>query len=187
MFRVLGSRRLTDEVLRTTMCLVEQTLNARPLVPSSADVSDLEALTLNHFLIGRPGSALPVFLTSPGDVDHRKGFRQAEAYADLVWARWLREYAPTLQPRPKWRHEVPSLASGDLVWLLDPSCRRGEFLLGRVLETFPGDDGCVRAARVRTRTGDYTRPVVRLAPVRLPESVPVATVHGAGNVKDVIP
>ena len=34
-YAVLGNRRLTDEILATAFCLVEQSLNARPLVPAS--------------------------------------------------------------------------------------------------------------------------------------------------------
>ena len=32
-YAILGSRKLTDEILNTTMCLVEGSLNARPLTP----------------------------------------------------------------------------------------------------------------------------------------------------------
>ena len=45
MIAVLDGRSLTDDVLITTMCLVEQTLNARPLTSVSDDPDDLEALT----------------------------------------------------------------------------------------------------------------------------------------------
>ncbi len=43
LYNILGNRRLTEETLQTVFCLVEQTLNARPLTPTSADVEDLEA------------------------------------------------------------------------------------------------------------------------------------------------
>ena len=59
MIAVLDGRSLTDDVLITTMCLVEQTLNARPLTSVSDDPDDLEALTPNHFLLGRANLALP--------------------------------------------------------------------------------------------------------------------------------
>ena len=36
------SRSVTEDVLSTTMCFVEQTLNARPLTPVSSDVNDLK-------------------------------------------------------------------------------------------------------------------------------------------------
>ena len=52
MYAVLGNRSLTEDVLSSTMCLVEQTLNARPLTPVSSDATDLEAITPNHFLLG---------------------------------------------------------------------------------------------------------------------------------------
>ena len=53
MVSILRNRSLTDEVLTTTMSLVEQTLNARPITPASDDPEDLEALTTNHFNLGR--------------------------------------------------------------------------------------------------------------------------------------
>ena len=49
MIAILENRSLTDDVLSTTMCLVEQTLNARPLTAVSDDPEDLTALTPNHF------------------------------------------------------------------------------------------------------------------------------------------
>ena len=50
MIAILGNRRLTWVMLKTTMSSVDQTLNARPLAPVSDDSEDLEALTPNHFL-----------------------------------------------------------------------------------------------------------------------------------------
>ena len=49
-YAVLGNRGLTHKVLATTLCLVEQKLNARPLVPASVDATDLDVLIINHFL-----------------------------------------------------------------------------------------------------------------------------------------
>ena len=37
LYDILGSRRVTEEVLGTTLCLVEQTLNSRPITPVSTD------------------------------------------------------------------------------------------------------------------------------------------------------
>ena len=45
MYALLGNISVTEDILSTTMCIVEQTLNARPLTPVSSDVNDLEALT----------------------------------------------------------------------------------------------------------------------------------------------
>ena len=70
-YTILGTRRLTDEVLSTTFCLVEHTLNSRLLTPVSADPSDLGALTPNHFLLGKQARSLPSFI-GVDEFDHRK-------------------------------------------------------------------------------------------------------------------
>ena len=50
---VLGSQVLTDEVLNTAFTEVEFIVNSRPLTHVSTDPTDLEAITPNHFLLGR--------------------------------------------------------------------------------------------------------------------------------------
>lgn len=37
--------------------------------------------------------------------------------------------------------------------------------LGRIVEVFPGKDGIVRAVSVKTKTGTYSRPVVKVCPL----------------------
>ena len=50
LYTILGTRRLTDEVLHTTFCLVENALNSRLLSPVSAGPCVSNAITPNHFL-----------------------------------------------------------------------------------------------------------------------------------------
>ena len=88
MVSVLGNRSQTDEVLLTTMCLVEQTLNARPLTPASDDPEDFEALTSNHFIMGRANICIPFIPNAEAYANHRKMFRSCQAYADMIWERW---------------------------------------------------------------------------------------------------
>ena len=78
---VLGNRRLTDEVLQTTFCLVEMTLNNRPLTSVSSDRTEMDAITPNHFLLGFRPSMLPSFVESE-DFYHRKRYVRAQSYAD---------------------------------------------------------------------------------------------------------
>ena len=78
MFAVFNGRRLTEETLLTTLCLVEQLLNARPLTAVSSDVNDFEALTHNHFLLGSPTIYLPVGLVQTNDQSHERVFRRAQ-------------------------------------------------------------------------------------------------------------
>ena len=51
-----------------------------------------------------------------------------------------------------------------MVMLVEPNAKRGEWPLGRVIEVFPGNDGLVRVARIKTKDGEYLRPVHRLCP-----------------------
>ena len=68
---ILSSRRVTEEVLWTTLRLVEQALNSRPMTPVSADSRELEALTPNHFLFGQHVASFLSLL--PGEnFDHKK-------------------------------------------------------------------------------------------------------------------
>ena len=101
MIAILDNRSLTDEVLSTTMCLVEQTLNARPLTAVSDDPEDLTALTPNHFLLGRENASAPFMPSSERYHVLRKSFKTAQAYADMIWKRWTREYLPQWNQRSK--------------------------------------------------------------------------------------
>ena len=74
MYVVLGSRSETEDVLSTTMCLVEQILNGRPFTPLSSDVKYQEAITPNHFLLGYNNVCHPCLPHAEEFVDHRKLF-----------------------------------------------------------------------------------------------------------------
>ena len=170
-YAILGNRRLTDEILTTAFCLVEQSLNARPLVPASADATGLDALTPNHFLLGTAGSSLPSH--SNCDFDHRKRYARAQAYSDAIWNRWLREYVPTLNRRSKWSSQsARQLKSGDLIWIVEPTSPRGYYPLARVVKLNFGSDAVARSAEVKTTSGNLVRPVVKLAPVLPPPDLP---------------
>ena len=116
---ILGTRKLTDEVLSTTLCLVEQALNARPLTPVTDDPEDLEALTPNHLLLGCATAALPSSVHE-NEPNLRKRYTKAQALANAVWSRWMKDYVPSLHKRSKWSSDSGvTLKTGDLVWIVD--------------------------------------------------------------------
>ena len=102
MIAILDNRSLTSEELSTSICLVEQTLNARPLTEISDDPEDLTALTPKHFLLGREKTRTPFISSSERYNELRKLFKTAQAYADTIWKRWIREYLPQWNQRSKW-------------------------------------------------------------------------------------
>ena len=152
---------LSDEALRTLLTLAEGIINDRPLTPSSDDPEDLQALTPNHLLILRAAS-LPGRDFGPDLPGVRQRWRQVLYLADLFWTRWKREYLPTLRERTKWHGADRNVKEGDIVLLLDKQQDRALWPLARVTRTFPGSDGLVRTAEVKTATGCYVRPVQRL-------------------------
>ena len=153
MYAVLGNRSVTEDVLLTAMCIVEQTLNARPLIPVSSDVNDLEALTPNHFLLCNRNVCLPYLPCAEEFVDHRKLFRQTQVYANLIWDRFRKGYLPTPNNRQKWRSTAnETLKEGNLIWLIEDSDKRGYYNLGRVTETIDGSDGVTRSAMFERTT-----------------------------------
>ena len=57
---VIKERTFTDEALYTIMTEVESTVNSRPLTDVSGNIDDYEALTQNHFLLGRRSNNTPI-------------------------------------------------------------------------------------------------------------------------------
>ena len=82
--RFLGIDALTWPVLATTMCLIEQTLNVRPLAAVSYGPEDLEALRCTHFLLGPPAEAVPLMPDSARYTDCRKTYKVAQAYNRMI-------------------------------------------------------------------------------------------------------
>ena len=159
---VIGDRAVTDEMLLTVMTEVEGLLNSRPLTHISTDPDDYQALTPNHFLLGRASPNLPPGNFEDGDLCSRRRWRHTQRLVDHVWKRWRRDYLPTLTVRQKWTKETRPLKTGDLVLIVEDDEPRGHWPLARVVRTLSGADGRVRAAEVKTASVVYTRPTARL-------------------------
>ena len=78
----------------------------------------------------------------------------------------MNEYLPGLQQRSKWaKGELSEPKAGDLVWILDQNVHPFNYPLGRIEEVYPSDDRVISSVWVRTATGGYKRPVVKLTQV----------------------
>ena len=159
----LNGQLVNDETLLTFIAETESLLNSRPLTHVSVDPLDLEAITPNHFLIGRNSPNVPPDVFDERDLCSRKRWRQAQTLTDHFWRRWLREYVPALTERKKWRtRSQTDVQIGDLVLVVEDNLPRGKWNLGRVVKTFPGSDGLIRTVEVQTKQGTFKRPVVKL-------------------------
>ena len=159
---ITRDRLFTEESLHTFLCEVESIVNQRPLTPSSDDIRDYEALTPNHVLIGNHSQSF-----SPGhfiddEIDYKRKWRSVQAAANMFWNRWIKEYLPTLQIRPKWTRKSRNMLKGDLVIVETNNTPRSHWPLGRVIETFPGKDGITRVVKVKTPNMELMRPVAKL-------------------------
>lgn len=169
---------LDDEKLPTLMCLVESIVNSRPLTYVSDDVRDLEPLTPNHLLLLRPGSTFPADTFDKKDMYCKRRWRQVQYMAGVFWRRWLREYIVVLQQRQKWIRPERNLDSGDIVLIVDEDLPRNRWILGKVIETYPGRDNLVRSVKIKTQTGSLTRPVTKLCLLEAVERVEQQTSKG---------
>ncbi|KFD46219.1 hypothetical protein M513_12919, partial [Trichuris suis] len=78
----LHGQRITDEVLHTVVVETENVLNSRPLTRVRDEPEDGDALTPNHFLLGRPHSNMPLDLITPQEMNSKKQWRLAQAVLD---------------------------------------------------------------------------------------------------------
>ena len=64
--------------------------------------------------------------------------------------------------RTKWSRESRRVQVGDVELVTDNNLPRGRWPLARVVKVFPGSDGRVRTVELKTKSGTYVRPVVKL-------------------------
>jgi len=95
-------------------------------------------------------------------VNPRDLVRSTEKHVQEFWHCWLKYFAPDRLPRNKWYRKRENLREGDLVLEMDPTPGR-TWKMAVVLETFPGDDGLVRKAKIKMANAVYDRPIYKYA------------------------
>ena len=157
---LLQQQTVTDETLLTLFAEVECILNLRPLTPIIIDPEDNSPLTLNHLLQVGASPNLSPGVFSSSDLYSRHRWKQVQYLADQFWSRWSREYLQTLQSRQKWTTKRSNLQIGDVVLVCNKTMPRGEWIMGRVIDTFPDKSNVVR----QTATSELRRPILKRVP-----------------------
>ncbi|XP_034016983.1 uncharacterized protein LOC117502080 [Thalassophryne amazonica] len=139
---------LTHDVLCTLMMEVVAVINARPLVPVSADPESPSILSPAMILTQKVGVSPPRGEFTKKDL-YSIQWRQVQALADEFWRRWRREYLPTLQTRRKWTDTKRDLKVGDIVLLKDCRAARNKWPMAKITAVFPGRDGRVREVQIK--------------------------------------
>lgn len=146
--------RLDTTSLRTLMYEAMAIVNSRPLTINSLEQPDDPCpLTPNHLLTMKSGV---IVSPPPGtfvreDLYLQKRWRKVQYLTDQFWNRWRKEFLQNLQCRNKWQKKQVNFEIGDIVILQDDGPRM-MWKLGRVVETYPGEDGLVRKVRLLLAT-----------------------------------
>ena len=143
-------------------------VNSRPPYPSSDGIWKNSPVTPNDLLIGHHFP--PPAPEQEERVNPRHLVRCTEKRVQEFWKCWIKYFAPNLLPRNKWYRPRENLQEGDLVLEMEPTPRR-TWKLGLVLLTYPGADGLVRKARVKTATSVYDRPIHKLCLIATKEEL----------------
>ena len=158
----IGEQLLTPFELYTCLYEVANLVNQRPIGRIPTDPDDGAYLCPNDMLLGR---ATPEVPQGPFK-DTRNPRRRVEFVQKIVdsfWKHWTRDVFPALVPRKKWHVEKRNVQVNDIVTVADQNAVRGKWAVGRIIEVYPGPDGRVRNVKVRTATGEYSRPVNKIA------------------------
>ncbi|UYV84524.1 hypothetical protein LAZ67_X002445, partial [Cordylochernes scorpioides] len=152
--KILGQARLEFEELYTIICDTESLMNSRPLT---------SALFLHDFKeIGVPD------LDSIERASLQKRYRFRQRLREDLWKRFRTEYFGFLRQETRRRSKTRPIKVGDLVLIGHDNAKRVNWPLARVVEVYPGRDGPVRVAKLRTSKGVQIRPVQRLYNLEIP-------------------
>ena len=158
---VCKNQAFTEEQWRTFLAETAYMVNSRPLYPSSDDVWEEPPITPNDILIGQHNP--PPQPEQESRVNPRHLLRSVQNKAGEFWACWMKYFAPTLLPRNKWFKKRENVEIGDLVLELNPNRKSpSQWEMALIVDTYPGKDGLVRKARIKTQNGEYDRPIHKL-------------------------
>ena len=155
-------RLFKEAALSTYLIEVEEVLNNRPLTSISDDVTDLEPLTTNYFLIGRGNPNFRFNTSNEAGIDLRKQWKSVQAATSMFWKQWVQEYLPLLTQRQRWRTQTRNFERGDLVLISSKDIPRSNCSLARVLDIYRGEYDVIRVVKVKTKDDVFTRPASKL-------------------------
>lgn len=161
---ITAHRCFTYEEMTTVLVRIEAILNSPPLcaVPGDPEAATTY-LSPGHFLIGEPLLCTPQPSLQEVPTSHLSRWQHVLRAAQEFCGKWKGEYLHTLISRQRWTLDRDPLRVGDVVVIMNDKSPPLEWTIARVEELQPGMDGVARAARVRTSTRSYLRPVAKLA------------------------
>ena len=160
--RVTDGHNLTIEEVTTLLAEIEAMLNARPICILSSDDIDYLTPFLAHFLIGRTTTQLPTKDLTDIKLSKLSRRQIVKQMTQHIWRRWSLEYLTNLQQRSKWNKTEQNAEVGDIALIKENNLPPSKWLLGKVIELYPGTDGNVRVVTLKTQHGTLKRPIHKL-------------------------
>ncbi|XP_014216261.1 uncharacterized protein LOC106645025 [Copidosoma floridanum] len=165
--RVVGDATLTFKELSTLAAKIEACLNSRPLCPLASDPLAPTTLTPAHFLTGSPQLSYPEPYSNDNAVPkYVSRWRLLNQMRNSFWTRWKKKVLHQFQLFNKWQTPQLNLQVGDIVLLKDQLSPPSKWPLDLIIDIYPGDDGLVRIATIKTASAIFKRPVIKL--IKLP-------------------
>ncbi|UYV70970.1 hypothetical protein LAZ67_8001273 [Cordylochernes scorpioides] len=150
--QVLGDKTVSYEELQTVIYEVESAMNSRPLNAISEE-SGLVPITPAKFLCD---NALCIFVPE----------------ADIVDSKFLKASLGQLQKLRARQFDKDLEKKGDVVLMEVDNKKQTEWPFGVIEKTYPGKDGIIRVAMIKTKRGNFSRPVQRLFFLEFSENHP---------------
>jgi hypothetical protein len=154
-------KQLTIDEYTTASCMVEAAINSRPVTYVETDQPTAMKAAAEH------DPSDPEWL--PGKQSEMvSAWQQIELRQQKFWKQWRQEYLPFLRERKltdSTKSSYPHV--GDIVLISEPDrLKRGEWMVGRVIELIPSKDGEIRSCVVRQQNGnEIARAVCQLYPI----------------------
>ena len=118
--RIIGDVKLTYEEFSALLTQIEACLNSRPLVPLPNDDDGIEALTPDHFIVGKTISNSPQ-VTPNKPISLLKRWQLCQSLMRHFWKCWSSEYISQLGRFNKWQHPTRNVQPRDLVAIYEYS------------------------------------------------------------------
>ncbi|XP_041453627.1 uncharacterized protein LOC121406824 [Lytechinus variegatus] len=160
--KAIGEQVLTPFELYTCFLEVANLMNERPIGRKCNDPDDGNYLCPNDMLLGRSSRNIP-----QGPFKQTKNPRDRVEFVQLIvdsfWKQWSQNVLPLLVPCRKWNTDRRNVRVGDVVMTAESNAIRGKWTIARIIQVYPGPDGKVRNVKLKTVSGEYRRPITKLA------------------------
>ena len=153
-----GAQSLSLSEFTTVIKKVCNTINDRPLaVKLSGSKSDGEILpiTPNDLLLGRTSNQLSSLVDSDDEDKLTRRIKFIEEVEREWWKLWFSQCWHDLFPRHKWKNPEENLRTGDICLKgYSSSLGKNRYVICRVGEVFPDENGLVRTVEIFSRPHD---------------------------------